>query len=281
MNNLGAAIKTIIEETDWGALGKSVSKGFADFVVGFTAPGEDWQTGVVEPWRRNYDLLAQMTRDYGWQAIGEEIIKEIAQGLRTPEGVQDLYNGLTLKETFAQASAGWQTFFDDLNLWWTTSWTVFFVESLMGWKKFFDDLNLWWTTTWTAFCVTARQWGRDLVTAIQTGITDAWGAFVTLINGLVNTLVRTIMNALNPLLNLFGIGAPIIQSSLMLSPVTAAPTVSIPNVTGVTTGGGGFRRKGEGGNLTQTVNVYNPSPEPASTSVSRELKRLSYMGVPA
>jgi hypothetical protein len=29
---------------------------------------------------------------------------------------------------------------------------------------------------------------------------------------------------------------------------------------------------------TQTVNVYNPSPEPASQSVSRELRKLAYMG---
>jgi len=27
-----------------------------------------------------------------------------------------------------------------------------------------------------------------------------------------------------------------------------------------------------------TVNVYNPTPEPASTSVSRELRKLAYMG---
>jgi hypothetical protein len=150
-------------------------------------------------------------------------------------------------------------------------------------------LNSLWQTLKQIFDATApggRAWSFkswfDALSWVLRQLTNLWNWLATAINAAITAINKFwagggFNTPAGPNWTKPPLGPP--QTATPLTPTI--PIVPIPNVTGVATGGGGFRRKGEGGNLAQTVNVYNPSPEPASTSVSRELKRLSYMGVSA
>jgi len=81
ITNLGKEIYTVLTETEWGTLFKSIGTSIGDFIAGAIKPGEDWSTIWKTQWGPTLDLLKQMIKDYGWEEVGKAIAWEIFQGM--------------------------------------------------------------------------------------------------------------------------------------------------------------------------------------------------------
>jgi hypothetical protein len=296
LRKLGAAIGHFASTFPWLEVGVSVAKSFADFWTGFFSelffptegpkgfedigygmsrqfePPKTWETGVVQPWRKNIKALGDMVGEYDWEAVGKEAATQIASGL-----------DLDWAHIKAEMLQGFPTDFWTLPT--TGMWISFDTAMAILQTKcttWWADKQEWWHTSWMnwftepfqALQIRMRQWGTDLVEAVKTGISNVWPSLVNLLIGLAIGLISALMPLLMPLLNLFGLGGSI-KGTLKV------PTENLKgNIRRESSMLGGGTNTG-GGVVNNSIVVNNPSAEPASTSVSRELKRLSYLGVAA
>ena len=132
-----------------------------------------------------------------------------------------------------------------------------------------------------------KELGTNIILGIAKGITAAIGAAVSAAVSVGSSIKAAFdgffgnhspsrlmektsgANIAQGLLN--GIDSVLMKAKPITASLNAAPLMhGLPSVGG-----------GSGGSSSNTVvNIYNPSPEPATRSVNREMKKLSYLGSP-
>jgi hypothetical protein len=291
LDDLGKTLAAIAKEIKWVEVSTAIGTAVDDFIIGALTWGKEDAASVQEQWGKNIDLIAGVIVNYGWEAVGKAAATQIGNG------IAGWWDSVKTNPQTAANNAAFKEWFNGL---WTLPKTGLWVSFDTAMAELQTRFTTWWANTqewfnagWQTYFMTPfeslktklHQTGIDLVNALQTGITGAWGAFVILIQGLVDAFVRAVMNSLNPLLTLLGVsagtgkGAPKTPAPAPPAPPTPPRRSFAPTVGAASAAlGAAF---GVGGGTTNNITVNNPSAEPASTSVSSVLKKLSYLGVPA
>ena len=249
--NLATAVGNIISTTDWKALGISIGTGFSDFVISALSPGQNLET-LRATWQTSLDEVASTITVHGWFAVGKEIWKEIWAGFQAdlPHTWEEFW-GPDMGGFNASIHAWWDSvgkMFQEVD--WGQVGTAIGQGILNGLSAMWTKISIWFFT----------QYNNLMHSLGQPGIPDWWSKTPLLPQG-TGTPPSTI-----PTIPLIPPKIPIIPT------VPVSPTNPLLN--------NRYNMGMGGGNSTVTnnVTVNNPSAEPASTSVDKTLRKLSYLG---
>lgn len=264
VDNLLKALLVVFRKVKWLEVGKSMATGFADFWVGFFSgdPGATFKTRIIDVFTGASYQLQLAVWEMGWREVGKAILAQIFNDSDWNTWMKDI------KLRFEEMNTG---IANDFSIWLKDIWNEIGIASGVG----MDYLLLKLQEMWNDFVTLSAAAGKRTMDAFSESWKTVWVNFKTWVLEQVNGLVSAILQIFS---RLPGVNLPSVPGGrgTILPYQQPAPT-PVPNLTG----GGMGRDTGTFGvakTVSNVVNVYNPAPEMASTSVSRELKRLSFLG---